>query len=309
MDLTYPTGALGQDANIRQVKVDLPEQLPSRLTTLQKACTAAQFNANPAGCPAPSLIGTARAITPILPVPLEGPAYFVSHGGEAFPDLEIVLQGDGVTIVLTGNTFISKAGITSSTFKTVPDQPVTSFELTLPEGPYSALAANGNLCQLTKTVTVKKKVTIRVKGHRKTETRKVNRRSPRALRCRPRSPAERRRNPPVNPDQRDRLPEAAQGEGRQASQAQQRSESKQLPHRLTERQPRQSSVPGQGGRLGALGVTTLAWVRLVACCYNTRIEQALSCAVPFPGVYAERQGEVSELRARIHVGPETGRAP
>ena len=162
--LTYPTGALGQDANIKQVKVDLPKQLPSRLTTLQKACTAAQFNTNPAGCPAASLIGTAKAVTPIIPVPLEGPAYFVSHGGEAFPDLEIVLQGDGVTIILTGNTFISKAGITSSTFKTVPDQPVTSFELTLPEGPYSALAADGDLCDATKTVTVKTKVEERVKG-------------------------------------------------------------------------------------------------------------------------------------------------
>ena len=162
--LTYPSGALGQDANIKQVKVDLPKQLPSRLTTLQKACTAAQFASNPAGCPAASLIGTASAVTPILPVPLVGPAYFVSHGGEAFPDLEIVLQGDGVTIILTGNTFISKAGITSSTFKTVPDQPVTSFELTLPEGPYSALAANGNLCDATKTVTVETKVDKRVKG-------------------------------------------------------------------------------------------------------------------------------------------------
>jgi hypothetical protein len=116
------------------------------LTTLQKACTAAQFNANPAGCPAASIIGHAKAITPLIPVPLEGPAYFVSHGGEAFPSLIMVLQGYGVTIDLVGTTFISKAGITSSTFKAVPDQPIGRFELTLPQGKFSALAANGNLC-------------------------------------------------------------------------------------------------------------------------------------------------------------------
>ena len=58
----------------------------------------------------------------------------------------MVLQGYGITIDLVGNTFISKTGITSSTFKTVPDQPVSSFELVLPQGPYSALTANGNLC-------------------------------------------------------------------------------------------------------------------------------------------------------------------
>jgi hypothetical protein len=144
--LSFPTGSLGTEANISKVKVDLPKQLPSRLTTLQKACLAATFEANPATCPAASIIGHAKAITPILPVPLEGPAYFVSHGGEAFPSLVMVLQGYGVTIDLTATTFISKAGITSSTFKAVPDQPVTSFELTLPEGKYSALAANGNLC-------------------------------------------------------------------------------------------------------------------------------------------------------------------
>jgi hypothetical protein len=171
--LTYPVAAQGTQANIREVKVDLPKQLPSRLTTLQKACTAAQFNTNPAGCPAASNIGYAKAVTPILPVPLEGPVYFVSHGGEAFPSLEIVLQGYGVRIDLVASTFISKSGITSSTFHTVPDQPVTSFEITLPEGKFSALAANGNLCSVTNTVTVKKKVTVKVKGHKQTVTRKV----------------------------------------------------------------------------------------------------------------------------------------
>jgi hypothetical protein len=144
--LTYPSAPFGSQANIKQVKVELPRDLPSRLTTLQKACTAAQFDANPAGCPAASVIGHAKAITPLIPVPLEGPAYFVSNGGEAFPNLIVVLQGYGVTIDLVGDTFISKAGVTSSTFKTVPDAPVGSFELTLPEGKFSALTALGNLC-------------------------------------------------------------------------------------------------------------------------------------------------------------------
>jgi hypothetical protein len=144
--LTYPQAPFGSQANIKQVKVELPKALPSRLTTLQKACTAAQFNTDPAGCPAASIIGHAKAITPLLPVPLEGPAYFVSNGGEAFPNLIMVLQGYGVRLDLVGDTFISKAGITSSTFKTVPDAPVGSFELNLPQGPHSALTANGNLC-------------------------------------------------------------------------------------------------------------------------------------------------------------------
>jgi hypothetical protein len=145
--LSYPVSALGNDANIARVKVDLPRQLPSRLTTLQKACPSATFDRNPASCPAASVVGVVRARTPLLPVGLAGPVYFVSHGGEAFPSLIVVMQGDGVRVDLTGTTFISKAGITSSTFKTVPDVPVNTFELYLPQGKYSALAANGNLCK------------------------------------------------------------------------------------------------------------------------------------------------------------------
>jgi hypothetical protein len=178
--LTYPNVPQGTDADIAKVKVELPGQLPSRLTTLQKACTTAQFESNPAACPAASKIGYAVVHTPLIPVPLQGPAIFVSHGGEAFPSLTLVLQGYGITIDLVGTTDI-KNGVTSTTFKTVPDQPFSSFELTLPEGPYSALTTAGNLCSTTKTVTVKKKVTVRVHGRKQTIARKVKQTEPATL--------------------------------------------------------------------------------------------------------------------------------
>jgi hypothetical protein len=145
--LTFPAGSQGKETNIQSVKVDLPKQLPSRLTTLQKACPDTTFNANPAACAPESRVGQVTAVTPILPEPLRGPAYFVSHGGQKFPELIFVLQGYGVTIHIDGETFISKTGITSDTLRAVPDAPLSSFELSFPAGPYSALAANGNLCR------------------------------------------------------------------------------------------------------------------------------------------------------------------
>ncbi len=147
--LTLPAQAgEGTEANVAKVKVSLPKQLPSPLKTLQKACTEKVFAENPASCPKASRVGEATVTTPVLEGPLTGPAYFVSHGGAKYPELIIVLTGeDGVTVQVHGETFISKQGITTATFATVPDVPFSTFELTLPEREYPALSANGNLCK------------------------------------------------------------------------------------------------------------------------------------------------------------------
>jgi hypothetical protein len=139
--------AAGQ-ANIKSVLVQLPKQLPSRLTTLQKACLAATFEANPFSCPSGSFVGGARANTPALPAKMSGPAILVSHANAAFPDLDLVLQGNNVRVILVGNTDI-KNGITRTNFAASPDVPVSSVTVNLPLGPNSALAANGNLCAST----------------------------------------------------------------------------------------------------------------------------------------------------------------
>lgn len=135
----YPTGL---QANIKSVVVTVPKQLPSRNSTLKKACLEAVFNSNPFACPSDSRIGGATATSPVVPNKMTGPIFFVSHGGAAFPDLDMVLTGNGITIILVGNTNIIK-GITTTTFAAVPDVPVTSFEMKLPVGPNSALAGNG----------------------------------------------------------------------------------------------------------------------------------------------------------------------
>jgi hypothetical protein len=154
--LSFPVAGAGSgetsaDENLAAVKIDLPRQLPSRLRTLQQACVAAIFEASPAHCPAHSIVGRARVSTRLLAQPLEGPAYFVSHGDEQFPSLTLLLSGDGVTIELVGETLI-RHGVTSTTFRTLPDVPLRAFELTLPQGRFAALAAElpakagGSLC-------------------------------------------------------------------------------------------------------------------------------------------------------------------
>ncbi|MHB1538974.1 MAG: hypothetical protein ACYCUM_11750 [Solirubrobacteraceae bacterium] len=134
------------EANIREVRVTLPKKLVARLNTLNHACLLATFDANPDACPKQSKVGTASVRTPVLPGKLSGIAYFVSLGHAGFPNLDFVLEGDGVRVILVGSTNI-RGKYTHSNFTSVPDVPFSAFTVTLPEGRNSALSANGNLCQ------------------------------------------------------------------------------------------------------------------------------------------------------------------
>jgi hypothetical protein len=143
--VTEVTQSAGQ-ANIKFVKVQLPRSLPSRLTTLQKACPEQVFNVNPLRCGSGAFVGGAVVHTPTLPQPLRGPAILVSHANAAFPDLDLVVEDPNhLRVILVGNTNI-KNSITTTTFASTPDVPVSSVRVELPIGSHSALAAFGNIC-------------------------------------------------------------------------------------------------------------------------------------------------------------------
>jgi hypothetical protein len=164
MKLTFPKAEQSSQANLARIKIALPKQLPSRLTTLQDACPRGTFAANPALCPDGSIVGLATAHTPILPGQLTGPVYFVTHGPEAVPSPVVILQGDGVRLDLQGATAISRSGMATVTFGSIPDLPIDDLQLYLSAGPHSLLSTDTNLCAFTKTVTVKRRVTHRVHG-------------------------------------------------------------------------------------------------------------------------------------------------
>jgi hypothetical protein len=146
------------DANIDRSEVVLPHSEFLEQGHIGTTCTRVQFNAgagNGAGCPAASIYGRARAVTPILSQPLEGPVYLRSNGGERqLPDLVAALHGEEINIDLVGyidsvSRRNGRGEVTSrirNRFMTVPDAPVTKFVLEMKGGKKGLLVNSTNIC-------------------------------------------------------------------------------------------------------------------------------------------------------------------
>ena len=131
------------DANISSTVVTLPHSEFLDNAHIKNPCTRVQFAAG--ACPTGSLLGFARAETPLLEKPLEGPIYLRANGGERkLPDIVADLKGQ-IDIELVGHVE-SLNGRLRTTFATVPDAPVSKFTLSLDGGSKGLLVNSEPLC-------------------------------------------------------------------------------------------------------------------------------------------------------------------
>jgi hypothetical protein len=131
------------DANIKRAVITLPHTEFIDQAHINNPCTRVQFNAG--ACPKASVLGHAKAITPLLDESLEGPVYFRSNGGERkLPDIVIDLNG-AFHVILVGFVDSKNARI-RTTFATAPDAPATRLSVDLFGGKRGLLENSADLC-------------------------------------------------------------------------------------------------------------------------------------------------------------------
>ncbi len=138
--------ARSADANIGKAVVTLPQSAFLDQAHIRTICTRVQYAANGGaggGCPKAAQYGYARAYTPLLDEPVEGPVYLRSSNHK-LPDLVAALHGL-VNVDIVGRIDSFKGGIRSS-FETVPDAPVSKFILNMQGGKKGLVVNSRNLC-------------------------------------------------------------------------------------------------------------------------------------------------------------------
>jgi hypothetical protein len=138
-------GPEGGEANTARARVTLPRSAFLEQGHIKTICTRVQFRADQ--CPAGSVYGYARAYTPVLAEPLEGPVYLRSSEHQ-LPDLVASLRSEKITVDVVGRIDSLKGRI-RNTFEAVPDAPVTKFVLTMQGGKKGLIVNSANLCKGT----------------------------------------------------------------------------------------------------------------------------------------------------------------
>ncbi len=134
----------GGQAGISWARVLLPRAIRSNLTGIGAACTQEQFDADRCGSNANG--GTATAISPFVDEPLRGPVWLVRRGRGQLPKLVATLTGP-LDIQIVGLPDVSdRTGKIVTTFRGLPDVPVSRFVLRLDGGRFGFLEASENLC-------------------------------------------------------------------------------------------------------------------------------------------------------------------
>jgi hypothetical protein len=145
----------GPNANIAKAAVTLPHSEFLAQAHIRTICTRVQYAAGGGGgeqCPKGSVYGHARAFTPLLDQPLEGPVYLRSSN-HPLPDLVASLGGQ-IHIDLVGRIDAPHGGI-RNTFEAVPDAPVSKFVLTMQGGSKGLLENSTDLCKGAHRATVR----------------------------------------------------------------------------------------------------------------------------------------------------------
>ncbi len=137
---TYPKGA---NANIASVQVTLPHSAFLEQSHIGTVCTRVQFAAD--ACPKASVYGFAKATTPLLDKPIEGPVYLRSSSHE-LPDLVMALSGQ-VDVVVAGRVDTGKGGGIRNTLEATPDAPISKFTLEMKGGKKGLLVNSENICK------------------------------------------------------------------------------------------------------------------------------------------------------------------
>lgn len=130
------------EANIASTVVTLPHSAFLDQSHIRTVCTRVQFRAE--ACPAGSIYGHARATTPLLDEPLEGPV-FLRSSENPLPDLVAHIKNGRITVDLVGRIDSVDGGIRSS-FESVPDAPVTKFTLNMQGGKKGLIVNSTNIC-------------------------------------------------------------------------------------------------------------------------------------------------------------------